>query len=379
MVAIKGNNMKFELDTEQIWLYKLNKEMETIKGKIEYELHSCIKNPLISLPDMNSLWGQWCPEQRTIKISTRLLRHYEWGAVSHVIKHEFAHLIVDEVFKMSLPGVSHGEAFKKACDSLGIDANRCSSHSYLASYKTLETDGLVDKVRKLLTKGNCYSLNKVEADLFLNKAREIMVRYNINMSNVCGNDRFWVTRPVGPLYKNVPRYIYVLRNIVEDFYFVKTIGTYAYVYINGRRIHKHYTEMFGEVHNIELAEYVYNALLSNAELLWKEFVVEHKSKGESIRGVYHKNNFIKGLLNGYSSQLRENDAKIIDKDTEALIHINDPLLDELFKKQYPRISYGRSYYDNRSGGYSSGLERGKKMRISQGVAVGSRGNLLSGK
>ena len=369
--------MKFDSDIEQVWLYKLNKESYKIKGEIERKLNCYVKDPLLSLSDMTSLWGQWCPSERTIKISLRLLRNYEWGAVNHVLRHEYAHLVVDEVFKMDINGVSHGEAFKKACDALGVDSKRCVSHEYLSSYKTSETDGVIDKVRKLLTKGNCESLSKAEADLFLNKAREIMIRHNVDMSNVCGSDRFWITRPVGPLYKKVPSYISTLRNIVDNYYFVRTIQTYAHVRDGSHSCSRRFIEMFGEKHNVELAEYIYHALLANAELLWKDFANEKKAKGESIRGVYHKNNFISGVLHGYETQLNSNEEKV-DKAMQSLIHINDPLLEELFKKQYPNMKNSGCYYSHSCGGYSSGYEKGKIMRIGRGVGVGSKnGRLLT--
>jgi len=378
LLQINGEPMKFDSDIDKVWMYKLSREVTTIRREIENKLGCVITSPLITIFDMTSLWGQWCPSDRTIKISIRLIRNYEWGAVKHVLRHEFAHLIVDEVFKMSMPGVSHGEAFQKACDALGIDADRCASHEYLSTYKTSEGEGVVDKVRKLLVKGNCISVNKTEADLFLNKAREIMVRHNISMSSVCGNDRFCIIRPVGPLYKKTPRYTSILRDIVEEYYFVKTIGTYAYVNINGRHTCKRVIEMFGEKYNVELAEYIYHALLSNALLMWKEFVDEKKAKGAPIRGVYHKNNFINGVLNGYKLQLDENEEKVTSQETEALIHINDPLLEELFNKQYPNMKMSSSSYYNRCGGYSSGYEKGKNMRISRGVGDGaSKGVLLS--
>lgn len=372
--------MKFDTDIEKVWLYKINGETIQIEKEIYVKLHKFIKSPLISLNDSKGLWGQWTPSNRTINLSLNLLRNYEWGAVKHVLRHEYAHLIVDEVFGMNLSGVSHGEAFKKACDALGIDADRCASHAYLSSYKTSETNEVVDKVRKLMNKGNCSSLNKEEADLFLNKAREIMIRHNIDMNKVCGSERFWVVRPIGPLYKKVPYYISTLRDIIKTFYFVRTIETYAYVNIDGLRQRRFVIEIFGEKNNVELAEYIYHALLTNAELLWKEFSSDLKNKHEPIRGRYHKNNFIEGLFNGYHNQLSENEKKVVDQNTEALIHINDPLLEELFKKQYPNIKYSSYYTIRNCGGYNNGLSIGKQMRIHQGVGDGSasKGNLLKG-
>jgi hypothetical protein len=370
----------FDSDLEKVWIYKLVTSFNKANQLVYKHLKKQLVEPIFSVSGELSVWGRWCPNSREIKISYRLLKNFEWAAVEHVLNHEIAHMVVDEIFNLSIEGVCHGAAFKKACDVLGIDCSRCVSEVELAGFKSDDSsNGVVDKVRKLMIKGNCESITKEEADLFLKKAQSIMVKHNVNMASVSGSDKFFIVRPVGRVYKNMPSYMTVLRDIVKTYYFVRTISTYMHVhtgtgYRASRRI---YIEMFGEKHNVDLAEYVYHSLLYNAELSWKEFSAQSKKEGLRIRGNFSKSAFIRGLFDGYENKLASYQSILNDEQPEALVLMSDPLIDEMFKKQYPHMR-NKNCYCAHGGGYKVGYEKGQTMKIARGVAaVGNGGKYLN--
>src|SRR3972149_2709928 len=112
--------MNFDSDVHKAWIYKLSCLFSEANRLIEKRLgiHLSLKEVNFNLSEMNHYRGLWIPETRTIQLSLKLLRDYEWKAVEYVLRHEMAHAVVSEIFNFSLPGVSHGEAFKKACDVL---------------------------------------------------------------------------------------------------------------------------------------------------------------------------------------------------------------------------------------------------------------------
>jgi len=182
---------------------------------------------------------------------------------------------------------------------------------------------------------------------------------------------------------NIPQFIPrlktgdFLRKSVKNYYFVKTIQTYSYVTINGFRKYMKHIEIFGEKENVEVAEYIYHALYNNALEAWKQFSIEQKKQGKKIRGNFSKAAFLKGLFDGYIEHLDSQKQKIIQEQPNALILLKDPLLDEMYRKQYPNTRMTYSYYGLSGGGYNNGVEKGKNMRIARAVTATSNNRVLS--
>jgi len=365
----------FEQDIEKLWIYKLNSSFyKSNKLVSKYLHHLSLKYPNFKISGMTKTLGLWEADSRTISLSLNLLRNYEWGAVEHVLKHEMAHMIVSEIFNMRQYGYSHDEAFKKACDVLEIAAERCTSFSYLSSYKSSESDSITEKIQKLFIKGNCQSLNKEEAELFLHKAQELMMKYNISIRDINGNDKLFVTRPIGSIYKKMPNYVNTICSILREHYFVKTIIIpKSAPFRVSKRNYVWSIELFGDKNNVDTAEYIFHALIVNGEHLWKAFSKERKAEGERIRGEYSKASFLEGVYTGYQRQCEETQEHLEKKgmDFTSLVYLKDPIVEEMYHKQYPHLKNSHSYNYARSGGYGAGVAKGLNLRIARGVGAAS--------
>lgn len=363
----------FQNDISDTWGYKCYNVFIEANHKIYKHTKKQLAEPTFNIIYSNSLLGQWNPDGRILSLSFNLLTNYEWKAVEHTIFHEVAHMVVNEIFDLRIEGVSHGESFKKACNILEIDSSRCLNNEYLKDYKSAIEEPIVEKIQKLLIKGNCSSITQEEANLFLEKAQELMIRNQIDPKSIngCDSDKLFLMRPVGRIYKNIPKYVFAIGQILREFYFTRYIQSYAYVTRNNQRRRFKRIELFGTPSNLEISEYLYHGLLLQGERLWKEFCVKKKSEGNYIRGNYSKSQFLQGLYSGYYNDLESKRGKIeeADESLHSLIHVGDKLLDEMFKKQYHPKNLNHSTRSN-CGGYNSGVEYSKNIRINPGINNG---------
>jgi len=386
-----NNNEKIKIDINKVWVSQLEGSFYRISKKVAE--HSKILNPPIFCinDEMNTYFATWTPNNRHMTFSSNLLKNFEWGAVEHVMKHEVAHQIVSEIFNADCYGVAHGELWKIACNIVGIEPRRCEDPAFLASFKGIHQSPLVEKIKKLLIKGNDKAVTKEESQLFLEKAQELMIRHNISLKQLSGEERVFVTRPVGNNYKKMPSWVWNLAYLVSEHYNVKYIQTY---YGANRRI-----ELFGEPSNLDIAEYVYHAILCQAELIYNNFIREHKIKmktdvkyfEENSRATYFggryriarkisKRAFITGLISGYSNKLNSSKKVVLDKiraEDGCIIPTNDGLLKEMYDKHYSNKRNVSIYSSRNNNGFRSGREAGNNMKISQGLHSSSvRGNLI---
>jgi hypothetical protein len=359
--------------------------------------------PIFKLTDVHYKWGSWNPSTRVMTFSLSLLRNYEWGAVEHVLRHELAHQIVSEIFGMDCYGVSHGELWGEACKIVDIAPVRCDSDLFLSSFKSPDgpdDSSMVDKVRKLLIHANDSGATEAEAESFMVKAKELMLRHDIKMQDISGNERLWVVRPIGPLFKRWPVYMWKLGKLLSRHYNVNCIQTYG---PDGT----HRLELFGEPSNLDIAEYVGHALLNQADYLYEKQKVVHKMARDEMNAtrsisstpIYmrrlSKRAFIEGLLDGYSNKLTMSTksaisrvgvecakeravlggSKYVEGDMAIVPVYNRKLLDEMYGNHYQRICHSQ-YSGSRGEGRSAGREAGLKLTLSKGVSCSGNGGRL---
>lgn len=403
-MANNGRNgfTEYESACDEVWISRLNSSYCRIQGIVGEATKKTLREPIFHInPNINRKWGSWEPSTRIMTFAALLLRNFEWGAVEHVMKHEVAHQIVSEIFDMDCYRVSHGAAWERACKIVGIEPIRCDSEKFLASFKGTEGSRMTDKVRKLIIHANDEAATEEEAMTFMRKARELMLRHDIEMKDVMGTDRVWVSRPFGPNFERWPSYMWALGNLLGEHFNIKHIRTY------GPRICYNYTsrlELFGEPDNLDIAEYVGHALLNQAERLYEEHKKNvAKDKLEEERENYYpyrrsrlsKRAFIEGIIEGYSSKLRD-DRRAAEREIglqvakerasakgqkyeagdEAIVPAYDEeLLKEMYGRAYPHtrmISASRS----RGDGWGAGHKAGKGLSLSKGVHHGSNGGRL---
>lgn len=383
---------EFEEDIFQIWVWKLSRSFSKINDTQLRHSKQELREPTFDLNDnVNFKWGSWNPSKRRITLSAKLLRNFEWEAVEYVLKHEVAHQIVSEIFEMDCAGVSHGEAWKRACNMVGIDPERCSSYQFLSKFKGTEGSPMVSKVRKIIIKANDSGATEEEeeAEIFMQKAREIMLRHDIEMRDVTGKDKVFVSRPFGKLYKRFPSYLWTLGSLLQEHYNIKHIRTYGPN--STKRL-----ELFGEPDNLDIAEYVGHAILNQADILYERYKKEHKRKRDCGELDWHekyhklsKKAFMEGLLEGYSDKLRRDKEKAEKRVGEKVFKENalengeEPveggytviptydvkLLNEMYRGNYPSMT--NAYISGTSGmGRDAGNKAGSNLRLSKGVKSG---------
>jgi len=390
-MANNGRNgfVEYETDCDKVWVYKLVRTYEKICSEVFNYTDKILQEPIFEINAVTSnKWGSWNASTRIMSFSASLLRNFEWGAVEHVMRHEVAHQIVSEIFNADCYGVSHGELWGEACKIVGIEAERCSSSEFLSSFKGSESSPMVDKVRKLLIHANDSGATEAEAESFMRKAKELMLRHDIDMKDVTGSERVWVTRPIGPLFKRWASYMWALGRLLSINYNVKYIKTYGPN--NTSRL-----ELFGEPDNLDIAEYVGHALLNQAERLYNE----HNNDESRERGYGHrlsKRAFIEGLITGYARKLeldKENaiervgvmvakeeaerqNRSYVDGDRALIPAYNVKLLNEIHGNCYSGIKT-RMVSVSRGAGFLEGKVMGSRLRLSKGVQYnGMNGKLL---
>lgn len=358
----------YEKDTDQGWEERLIKIFYDIKDNLESCY--CKDIPVPSFEITNKDWGTYhSGESSRICISRKLLRDFGLGAAKHIIGHEMAHMIVDKIFNMDDLN-SHGEAFKKACKMLGIDYSRTISPAELHNFDTeyAEKEKIVRKIKKLVKLSESDSQSESEAAL--KKVHELMLQHNIKFLETRKREDYFI-RPVGPICKKIPTYMRTLAGLIREYYFVNTVLTYKG---SGKMF-----EFFGSKENLDIAEYVFCCLLQQGESLWKSYRDKKKAEHGYTRGLFSKVNFIDGVIDGYEKQLSaesnffnkktvsEEDKPVIEEECTAIIWEGDKLMEEMYKKAYPRLKSESYRSTSIGGGYHDGREAGLKLRISKGI------------
>ena len=354
----------FKTAVDTVWSRKLVgaflKEREKVADALKVELAI----PTFQFNYNKKHWGTWDSGNKVLTISYHLVDKYEWASVLQVLRHEMAHMICTEIWSdVGDNGRSHGALFTKACDVMGIPADRTYSPD---KDEISEKERLVSKVQKLFALGE--SNFEAEAKMAVRKAYEFMAKHNISALELPESERKFVFRPVGEIYRKVPHYIKMLGGIIIEHYFVK--GVLTYVCHDG--VNYKYFEMYGEPHNVDVAEYVYHFLLAEGERQWKAFK-------RTVDKGYSKHAFLEGFYGGFSDTLDQQKREIAreaKKVTNILpVAIDDPLLEERYRQQYPRVRKSSSRSGVSKRGRSAGHKRGQGVKIRQGVTRSSNSTL----
>ena len=178
LVLISDTHFDRNHESLRVWSAQLYADFDDIC----YQHRLKLRKPVIRILDLKGSWGSWDPNTRAITISRNLIESYSWDAVLEVLKHEIAHMIVNE--QMDIPDHTHGDHFKQACHQIGIAGWAQASESDMASRVPGETsrsedqNRLIKKAEKLLALAQ--SSNENEALLAMQKVRELYSRYNLD-------------------------------------------------------------------------------------------------------------------------------------------------------------------------------------------------------
>lgn len=357
-----------------------NKYLQTIQ-KLFWEAEELVQKRLnthlvqpsfILFPDTGQRRnGFYRVGEGVIGLKESLFTHYEPGALKYVLWHEIAHQIVDQIFNVRDQVTPHGETFKRACDVLGIDSSATHTVDELNSYfKSGKESSIIGKIKKLM---DVSGRSEEESQVFLNKANELLIRHNLSMKDISGSDNLYLDRPVGKSYKRFPSYLYTLGKILRDFYNVEYIRSYSQVYTGKLKSSfktetTYHLELFGTPENLDLAEYIHDCVLANAEKFYQEFKNNPRRRKHEFAKI-SRAAFFTGVFQGFYNKLYESQKQVV-KDIEVkenmLVSLDDPILKDNYRKHYPdRVSAQTSAI--RGAGYGSGFSKGSQMNISTPV------------
>lgn len=355
------NQEFYDNDVSRAWILILIDEFYKVRDTAP--ALSKLKLPNFSIRhDLTRTLGSWNQDTRTLAISEFVIQHGCWDDVLEVLKHEMAHQVVSELFHLN--GTQpHGEEFARACKILNISPT--ASHRLTCQGKS-GLNSILSKIRKLLALGE--SSNKFEAQLALAKAHELSVKHNIGMSQSRLEPHYGL-RPLGPLFKRVPSYIWGITKILEGFYFIQYIcrpirsrcpetknETYKII------------EIYGTKENLEMAEYVYYFLLHSGEMNWRIHREQLKLRNNKL-----KLSFLQGLYNGFYCQLQKQREIIVAE--KSLIWLGDPNLDAFFSTRNPRVRRVNHYTKRDLDTHRAGLQTGENLRIRLGLRKTNRRSL----
>ena len=342
-----------KLDIINAWGYLLIDEYIQIKDPIPALKRLKIPNFTID-ETLTATLGSWNETARLITISEKLLELGTWEDIRLVLKHEMAHQIVSEIFDIR-NAKSHGLAFRRACKILEIPYSRCYTPSALRSELN---PGRNAKVHKLLALSN--SSNKFEAERALQKAHELILKYNIEMQNKESYSRYGV-RILGPVYKRTPSFVWRIVSILEKFYFVQYIRRpVRRSSCTDQKSLGNIFEIYGTIQNLDLAEYAYYFLLNQGAIEWEAY-----RKLNDLQNNKFKISFLSGLYQGFQQKLEQHTLNL--QDNRALVWTGDKNLNRFFRQRNPYIRRLRSTSEIDIASHSAGERFGKHFTIVPGL------------
>lgn len=370
------NILKF---LKERWVLQLHQEYENIC----YQYGLKLKKPILVIDGLKTSWGFWDKNRRIILISEELIKKYSWEIVLQVLKHEMAHQIVSDIFRVE---EGHGNYFKQACKMLGLEDEYCrasiSMEEQFVHWKqkkssaatSAEEEILLNKIQKLLNLAQ--SSNEHEAALAMEKVQEIYEKYNIQKIKQ-GQTQEYYTLTINFKKKRIPITHSIAAYILQQHFFVHVIFSSLY---DSMEDSNHKTiEVMGSRQNVLMAEYVFYFLIERLELLWENY-----SKQKNLLLKY-KLSFQQGILEGFLKKLdiaKEIRAKVhVEEETKsmpqaqlnALIRLNDAKLQEYVRFKYPKVAKKNS---SSSGVYTEhfkqGVEEGKKINLHRPISHSSK-------
>ncbi len=358
--------------TKRTWTLQLYKEFSAIC--FHYRLK--LDKPVIKIAVLTSRWGSWDPLTRTITIAHKLIETCSWDSTIEILKHEIAHMIVNEIFHE--PDHTHGVHFHRACEILGISSWASASESDLMSnrepgqsFRTLSTDDekLLKRVEKLLALAS--SSNEHEALLAMQRVRELYAKYNIKrlqeQQGFQPNEYNIVI--VNHKKKIVPQHQSMIASILTRHFFVEVV--FSSLYDQHKDCDHKTLEILGTNQNVKMAEYVYYFLWNNLESHWLSFQKKTGKPGKA------KKSYFLGLLAGFDEKLAKRSEHTTPAGTtwaltlnqnRSLINAGDKHLAKWLSQRHPRLEnrkWNSSMTD--TGSYIEGHKDGQKLTLSRGI------------
>lgn len=307
---------------------------------------------MISIADAEHWLGHWKQSLRTLTLSAIHIERDPWLSVMDTLRHEMAHQYADEVLK-AFGERPHGTSFQAACKRL-----RCSPRAQgILQQADDSNQGGTDQAKILRVLKKLLSLadspNEHEAQAAVQKARQFLVKYNIDVVKLDENRQF-DSRCVGMIKARHTSAEIWMASMLNRFFFVETIWTHSY----DAKTNKTGTilQMFGTSNNLDMAEYVYGFLLDLLDTMWAAY-----KKANRLGGNKQRQRYFAGVLEGCYQKLQDQDVSL--QKARSLVWKGDPQLQTYFRHINPhvRTTYGGG--GAQTAVYVDGLEAGRHVTI----------------
>jgi hypothetical protein len=342
-VMVMASWEKNRANLERAWIRQLAWEWRAIN---EERLGGVLRLPVFALLQGKSRLGLWEAHLRTLSISTNHIWEDVWDEVVDTLRHEMAHQLVSEVYKETGQS-SHGDAFKKAAERLGVGETPEKGHSGEAR----ETQAIVRKIHKLFALAS--SKNVHEAEAAMATANTLLLKYNLAEVAEGGPSRY-LSQRLGLSAAAIPLHWKLVGSILNRFFFVECIWVSTYKAKKGRA--ERLLEVSGTPENVQMAEYVHEFLHNSAEHLWGEARKTHGGK--------RRREYLSGVLYGFEEKLES--EKIKNKEV-GLVWIGDKGLNSYFSGKYGRISRLVGRGSRVGSAHQAGKEAGKRLKLQRPV------------
>ncbi|MCB9229775.1 MAG: DUF2786 domain-containing protein [Deltaproteobacteria bacterium] len=350
------------------WLMRLSEEYDDICKT--HQLFLC--PPVFALCESKDILGQWCPEDRSLKISVRLIETATWSVVLEILRHEIAHQIVSEIFCQKEKG--HGPWFRRACQLTGASP---AAHKAYISPESLQEElsapreddpeeKLLRKVRKLLALAS--SGNQHEAALALEKAQQLCENFGLGPDLMPEHSQF-ISLVITHKKKKLELWQKRLSSILIEHFSVRVIQTEIFD-AQSLELHKCF-DILGVRHKVRIAEYIYWFVANHLPGLWADF-----STARQKSGLRSRNQFFQGVVAGLDEQLskkRKGSSPSAATSSchgkkDAVVVANKAKLEEFTKLRYPRLQ--NVWHKSRirdEDSYEAGKEKGHKLNLYGGI------------
>ncbi|NKB70752.1 MAG: DUF2786 domain-containing protein [Candidatus Latescibacteria bacterium] len=312
-------------------------------------LGGAMRRPVIELSQARGEWGRWDGGGRRLFIARHHIETSPWIEVMETLRHEMAHQYAGEVLR-PVGEPPHGPAFRRACEKL-----RCSPKGRGAVAPGAQDESVLRRIKKVLSLTD--SPNEHEAQVAVDKARDLLLEYNIDLVEL-DRARSFSCISLGPVKKRRDSHEAWLAALLQRFFFVETL--WAYGYEPGIDKSGSVLQVYGTPTNLHMARYVYDYLSQLLERLWQQY-----RQANQLPGNRERRRYFTGVLEGFYRKL---EAGVEERagngaQSRALVWRGDARLQTYFRYLNPRVRTRQGRGVSASPAYRDGLEEGGKVTI----------------
>ena len=315
----------------------------------EEYLAEALQRPVIRLGGSERALGTWDGTRRTLTIAETHVARDPWPVVMETLRHEMAHQYVADVLRAEDES-PHAAAFQEACQRL-----RCRPTARATASGLPEEDRILRVLKKVLSLAE--SPNAHEAEAAVQKARQLLMKYNIDLVELDRKRQFG-TRCLGAVKGRRTSAELWLAALLNRFFFVEVLWVQGYDAQHDRL--GTVLQIYGTSQNLDMAEYVYAYLLHLLDGLWASYRVENEIPSNRERQRYFA-----GVLEGFYQKLGAQEQALAQ--TRALVWKGDARLKAYYQYLNPRVRtrYGGGVMQTPV--YRDGIAEGHRVTIHRPV------------